>query len=109
MTGFLIGGLSWFPIPFGFATTLGLAAVALGAQVSSAEVSAGLIAPKAASILLGQAGAACVLVILFLAVTSAASAGTYRSTPLENLIESLEIITFNRTRSGVEHRCVRCV
>ena len=30
MWGFLIGGLVWFAIPFSFATTMGLAYVALG-------------------------------------------------------------------------------
>jgi Na+/proline symporter len=76
---YLLGGLAWFAIPFAFASTLGLAAVALrGAPgmpvLSAADVSAGLPASAAASALLGQAGAGALLVLLFLAVTSAASA-----------------------------------
>lgn len=87
-----------FAIPFTFATTLGLAAVALrgtpGMQVltpgkpmlllcaiiilyaldSIADVSAGLPAAAAASALLGKSGAAALLILLFLAVTSATSA-----------------------------------
>ena len=76
---YLLGGLAWFAIPFTFATTLGLAAVALRGDpdmrvLSAADVSAGLPAAAAASALLGQAGAAALLVLLFLAVTSACSA-----------------------------------
>lgn len=92
---YLMGGLAWFAVPFAFSTTLGLAAVALGAvpaassptQVFGAsgfvpllqpltqdEISAGLPASFAAAALLGQAGAAALLVVLFLAVTSATSA-----------------------------------
>ena len=68
-----------FAIPFTFATTLGLAAVALRGDpamkvLTPAEVSAGLPASAAASALLGKGGAAAILVLLFLAVTSATSA-----------------------------------
>ncbi|VDC00538.1 unnamed protein product [Peniophora sp. CBMAI 1063] len=76
---YLLGGLAWFAIPFTFATTLGLAARALQgdadmAVLSAADVSAGLPAPSAAAALLGKSGAAVMLVLLFLAVTSATSA-----------------------------------
>jgi Na+/proline symporter len=76
---YLLGGLAWFAIPFTFATTLGLAAVALRGDpdmkdLSPADVSAGLPAAAAAAALLGKAGASAILVLLFLAVTSACSA-----------------------------------
>jgi urea-proton symporter len=76
---YLLGGLAWFSIPFGFATTMGLSAVALRgdpamAVLTPAQVSAGLPAPAAAAALLGQSGAAAMLILLFLAVTSATSA-----------------------------------
>jgi urea-proton symporter len=76
---YLLGGLAWFAIPFTFATTLGLAAVALKNDpdmkpLSPADVSAGLPAAAASAALLGQSGAAALLVLLFLAVTSACSA-----------------------------------
>ena len=76
---YLLGGIAWFAIPFSFATTMGLAAVALRGDeamrvLSPADVSAGLPAPSAAAALLGKSGAAAVLVLLFLAVTSATSA-----------------------------------
>ncbi|KAF8965372.1 urea transporter [Flammula alnicola] len=76
---YLLGGLAWFAIPFTFATTLGLAAVALRGDpamkvLTPADVSAGLPAAAAAAALLGKGGAAALLVLLFLAVTSACSA-----------------------------------
>ncbi|KIM55367.1 hypothetical protein SCLCIDRAFT_305749 [Scleroderma citrinum Foug A] len=92
---YLIGGLAWFAIPFTMATTMGLAAVALSAvpspsspvnaptssgfipllpTLSNADISAGLPASVAAATLLGKSGAAALLILLFLAVTSATSA-----------------------------------
>ncbi|TFK50521.1 urea transporter [Heliocybe sulcata] len=76
---YLLGGIAWFAIPFSFATTLGLAAVALTGDpdmqtLTPADVSAGLPAAAAASALLSKGGAAALLVLLFLAVTSATSA-----------------------------------
>ena len=81
--GYLVGGLCWFSIPFFLATTLGLAAVALESdkdfptypnKMNMADVSAGLVAPNAAVCLLGSSGAVAILILVFLAVTSAASA-----------------------------------
>ena len=79
MKAYLLGGLAWFAIPFMFSTTLGLAAVALRGDpdmrvLSPADVSAGLPASAAAAAILGKSGAAALLVVLFLAVTSATSA-----------------------------------
>lgn len=71
---YLLGGLSWFAVPFTFATTCGLGAVALGIELSVSDVNNGLAAPAAAAVLLGQSGAIAMLLLLFLAVTSAASA-----------------------------------
>ncbi|KAI3613397.1 hypothetical protein CBS9595_004230 [Malassezia furfur] len=78
--GFLLGGSAWFPIPFLFATTMGLAARALigvdanMANLTSDQVTAGLPAPSVAVALCGKGGAVAVLILLFLAVTSATSA-----------------------------------
>lgn len=80
---YILGGLAWFAIPFGFATTLGLAAVALVDNPafptypnppSSSDISAGLASAYAAQVLLGKGGAVALLVVLFMAVTSCASA-----------------------------------
>jgi hypothetical protein len=64
----------------GISTSLGLAAVALShgdnplISRTPSEVSAGLPAVKAAAALAGQSGAIAILILLFLAVTSACSA-----------------------------------
>ncbi|KAK4053931.1 hypothetical protein OIO90_003768 [Microbotryomycetes sp. JL221] len=80
---FMLGGSAWLSIPLGFATTMGLSAVVLTTNpsfpgypepLSAAQIGAGLPAPSAGVALLGKTGAALVLVVLFLAVTSAASA-----------------------------------
>jgi SSS family transporter len=72
--GFLIGGLAWFAIPFALATTLGLGAVAAGVSLTQEQIGMGLVAPAAASHLLGDLGAILLLTMLFTAVTSAGSA-----------------------------------
>ncbi|KAH9860851.1 hypothetical protein IAQ61_010585 [Plenodomus lingam] len=80
---YLLGGIAWFAIPFGFATTLGLAAAALTDNPrfptypdlpTPGQISSGLASAFAAETLLGQGGAVALLVVLFMAVTSCASA-----------------------------------
>ncbi|OAP60604.1 hypothetical protein AYL99_05606 [Fonsecaea erecta] len=92
---YILGGLAWFAIPFGFATTLGLASVALTDNPayptypnapSSSQISAGLASAFAASTLLGKGGAVALLITLFMAVTSCASA---------ELIAVSSILTFD--------------
>jgi len=70
LSGYILGGLCWFAIPWLCATTMGLAAVALETnaafptypnRMSDAEVSAGLALPYAAVTLLGSGGAAATL------------------------------------------------
>ncbi|KAH0606650.1 uncharacterized protein H6S33_003484 [Morchella sextelata] len=83
LPGYVLGGLSWFAIPWLCATTMGLACLALEtnpafpgfpARMSDIDVEAGLVLPNAAVALLGKGGAACTLVLIFMAVTSATSA-----------------------------------
>ncbi|KAJ7668024.1 solute symporter family transporter [Mycena rosella] len=92
---YLLGGIAWFAIPFGFATTLGLAAVALTNHpsfptypnpMSPSQITAGLASPFAATALLGKGGAVALLIVLFMAVTSCASA---------ELIAVSSILTFD--------------
>lgn len=92
---YILGGMAWFAIPFGFATTMGLAAVALTDNPSfptypnppsSSQISAGLASAFAASTLLGKPGAVALLITLFMAVTSCASA---------ELIAVSSILTFD--------------
>ncbi|KAL5398090.1 hypothetical protein PMIN03_001415 [Paraphaeosphaeria minitans] len=83
LPGYIMGGLSWFAIPWLAATTMGLAAVALESnpvfptypnRLPAADVSAGLVLPNAAVALLGSGGAVATLLLVFMAVTSAMSA-----------------------------------
>jgi Na+/proline symporter len=99
---YILGGIAWFAIPFGFSTTLGLAAAALTdhpsfptyPNVPSAhEISSGLAAPYAAIALLGKNGAAALLIVLFMAVTSCASA---------ELIATSSLLTFDVYKAYVQ-------
>ncbi|KJA22107.1 hypothetical protein HYPSUDRAFT_139584 [Hypholoma sublateritium FD-334 SS-4] len=80
---YMLGGLSWFAVPFAFASCLGLAARAVEHDprfptfpnsLSASQVSAGLAAPAAAAVVMGKGGAIAVLLVVFMAVTSACSA-----------------------------------
>ncbi|KAI1812160.1 Na+/solute symporter [Poronia punctata] len=82
LPGYILGGLSWFAIPWLTATTMGLSALALEStpafptfpnRMTEEEVSAGLVLPYAAVALLGKGGAVATLLIVFFAVTSATS------------------------------------
>ncbi|KAF2671558.1 solute symporter family transporter [Microthyrium microscopicum] len=99
---YILGGMAWFAIPFGFATTLGLAAAALTDNpkfptypdaMTSSQVSAGLASAFAASALLGKSGAVALLITLFMAVTSCASA---------ELIAVSSILTFDVYKSYIK-------
>ncbi|KAH0273614.1 urea active transporter-like protein, partial [Aureobasidium melanogenum] len=83
LPGYVMGGLTWFAIPWLCATTMGLAALALEnnpvfptypLRMAPEDVTAGLVLPNAAVALLGKGGAAATLVLIFMAVTSAMSA-----------------------------------
>lgn len=99
---YILGGLAWYAIPFGFATTLGLAAVALTDSpnfptfpnsMTQAQVSAGLSSPFAALAILGTSGAVALLIVLFMAVTSCASA---------ELIAVSSVLTFDVFKTYVK-------
>lgn len=72
--GYLLGGLCWFAIPFSFATSLGLAAVARSLPISDVEAERGLVPPAAAVDLMGKGGASVILIMLFMAVVSSGAA-----------------------------------
>lgn len=91
--GFLLGGLAWFAIPFSLATTLGLAAVAINLQLTPEQTSMGLVAPNAASSIMGDVGAILILTILFTAVTSAGSA---------ELISVSSLVTYDIYRTYIK-------
>ncbi|KAL4780388.1 Sodium:solute symporter family-domain-containing protein [Aspergillus varians] len=81
--GYIIGGNAYFAIPFTFGTIVGLGALVLEQtpvwptyprRMTQAEVSGGLVLPYTASAVAGKGGAAAILLVLFMACTSVASA-----------------------------------
>lgn len=72
--GYLLGGICWFSIPFSLATSLGLASTALMLPITASEAGNGLVPPAVAVELMGDAGAALILVMLFMAIVSTGSA-----------------------------------
>lgn len=84
-SGYILGGLAWFALPFCLSTTLGLAAAGLETNpifptypepMSAEQISAGLVMPFAAEALMGRTGVAMVLTMVFMAVTAAFSSET---------------------------------
>lgn len=80
---YFLGGLSWFSVPLAFGTIMGLTARALQNNpafptypqpLSVTQQDAGLVAPAASVAILGKSGAIAMLIITYMAVTSAASA-----------------------------------
>ncbi|RDW60681.1 sodium symporter [Coleophoma cylindrospora] len=89
--GYLLGGTSWFTIPFVLATTFGLTAAATEHlsvfptypnRMNAYEVSSGLALPYGALAVMGKGGAAAILLMVFMAVTSAMSSETVATTAL---------------------------
>ena len=72
--GYLLGGICWFAIPFSLATSLGLTSTALMLPINSGEAGSGLVPPAVADHLLGDAGSALILIMLFMAIVSTGSA-----------------------------------
>ncbi|KAK3615237.1 hypothetical protein LTR56_025759 [Elasticomyces elasticus] len=80
LPGYMIGGLSWFSIPFCLATTFGLAARAMQGMpemhtITATDISQGLAMPYAAQALMGTGGA--VFVLLIADVVSVAAVFVY--------------------------------
>jgi urea-proton symporter len=71
---FRIDSICWFSIPFSLATSLGLASTALMLPITSSEAGDGLVPPAVATELLGKAGGALILIMLFMAIVSTGSA-----------------------------------
>ncbi|KAK0938063.1 hypothetical protein LTR29_010392 [Friedmanniomyces endolithicus] len=100
--GYILGGFAWFAIPFGFATTLGLSAVALTDNpayptypnpMTKTQISSGLSAAFGAAALLGKSGSIALLITLFMAVTSSSSS---------ELIAVSSILTFDVYKTYVK-------
>ncbi|KAG8626573.1 hypothetical protein KVT40_005518 [Elsinoe batatas] len=81
--GYVVGGIAYFAIPWGLGTLMSLIALGLEGQplfptyprrMTATEVSNGLVLPYSAIAIAGKGGAAGVLLITFMAVTSTLSA-----------------------------------
>jgi SSS family transporter len=72
--GYMLGGLVWFSIPFALATSLGLAGIAMNADITANDANAGLVPPISATILMGTGGGVLMITMLFMAITSTGSA-----------------------------------
>ncbi|KAJ7583831.1 hypothetical protein C8J56DRAFT_1027947 [Mycena floridula] len=110
----MLGGLSWFGVPFAFASYLGLAARALLSDASThemdnietqlfhsraAQTSAGLTDPAAAAVVMGKGGAIAVLLVVFMAVTSVSSAELIGVSRLFSY-DILQILDFDQHHMG---------
>ncbi|KAI9761817.1 MAG: hypothetical protein M4579_000756 [Chaenotheca gracillima] len=109
---YIMGGIAWYGIPFGFATAMGLGCAALTNTpafptypnpLSEAQNGAGLSSPATAIALLGKGGAGLMLLLLFMAVTSSTSA---------ELIAVSSLLTFDVyktyiNKSATSHRLVK--
>ena len=81
--GYVLGGVASFSVPWTFGTIVGLGALALEKsplwptypeRMTPEEVSAGLVLPYVAQTVTGKGGAGAILLIIFMATTSIASA-----------------------------------
>ncbi|KAI8196574.1 putative urea active transporter 1 [Colletotrichum sp. SAR 10_76] len=79
LPGYVMGGVSWFAVPWLTATTMGLAGLALERydiwpsfpnRMPAADVDAGLVLPTVAVALLGKGGAVATLILAFMAIMS---------------------------------------
>ncbi|KAL3292054.1 sodium symporter family protein [Colletotrichum asianum] len=79
LPGYVMGGVSWFAVPWLTATTMGLAGLALERydiwpsfpnRMPPADVDAGLVLPTVAVALLGKGGAVATLILAFMAIMS---------------------------------------
>lgn len=85
LPGYILGGLCWFTIPFVLASTFGLAAAATEHlpvfptypnRMTEAQLTSGLAMPFGAIAIMGNGGAIAVMIMMFMAVTSAMSSET---------------------------------
>ncbi|KAF7562146.1 hypothetical protein G7046_g1988 [Stylonectria norvegica] len=83
MPGYLLGGISYFAVPWAVGTTAGLAAIVLEKSplfptyprsMTTAEINAGYVLPYAVMSVAGKGGAAGLLIVVFMTVTSTTSA-----------------------------------
>ncbi|KAI9730978.1 MAG: hypothetical protein M1834_005439 [Cirrosporium novae-zelandiae] len=101
MPGYMLGGISYFAVPWAVGTTIGLAAIGLEKTsifptypraMTTAEINSGYVLPYAAVALAGKGGAFGLLLVVFMCVTSTTSA---------ELIAVSSIISFDVYRTYI--------
>ncbi|CAM1504276.1 Fc.00g018670.m01.CDS01 [Cosmosporella sp. VM-42] len=101
MPGYMLGGIAYFAVPWAVGTTAGLAAIVLEKTsifptypraMTTAEIHAGYVLPYAVMSVAGKGGAAGLLIIVFMTVTSTTSA---------ELIAVASIISFDIYRTYI--------
>jgi len=79
LPGYVMGGLSWFAVPWVTATCMGLAGLALEQysvwptypeRLADADVTAGLVLPNVAVAMLGKGGAVATIMLAYMAIMS---------------------------------------
>lgn len=85
LTGYTLGGLCWFTLPYALATTMGLACRALEItpsfptypeRLNADQLANGLVLPISAYALMGKGGLGAILLMVFMACTAAFSSET---------------------------------
>uniref|UniRef100_A0A1I8JJT3 Sodium:solute symporter n=2 Tax=Macrostomum lignano TaxID=282301 RepID=A0A1I8JJT3_9PLAT len=110
--GFLSGGLVWFAVPFGFATTTGLAYISLSARqgtplLTPSQVDEGLVPPVIAQRLLGHSGEIMLVTAIVMAITSTGSAEVMAVTSI--LVYDIYAIYWKPYRSTTDmNTCILC-
>ncbi|KAG1693505.1 Urea-proton symporter DUR3 [Nymphon striatum] len=110
--GFLAGGLTWFSVPFMFATTMGLTYIALSIihgepLLTPNEVEQGLVPAAVADKIMGKAGTILMLLMILVAVTSTGSAEVIAVTSL--LVYDVYQIYLKPFRSTTDsNSCILC-
>jgi Na+/proline symporter len=83
MPGYMLGGISYFAVPWAVGTTAGLAAIVLEKSsifptypraMTTSEINAGYVLPYTVMSVAGKGGAAGLLLVVFMTVTSTTSA-----------------------------------
>ncbi|KPM37917.1 putative urea active transporter 1 [Neonectria ditissima] len=83
MPGYMLGGVAYFAVPWAVGTTAGLAAIVLEKSsifptypraMTTSEINAGYVLPYAVMSVAGKGGAAGLLLVVFMTVTSTTSA-----------------------------------
>ncbi|KAK9812194.1 hypothetical protein WJX73_003550 [Symbiochloris irregularis] len=98
--GYILGGLMWYAVPFGLATSLGLTVKALDLPLTSKEANSGLVPAAAGLAILGKGGGVVVAIMVLMAITSSGSAEMVAISSLLTYDVYIPFIRKNKNPSG---------